>query len=294
VVSPGIDFRWSAIEGYDEEASKIIPHAWKDAAQVELLRKQLDSMHDGGTVVISAPVNPARCPPAPYERASLIAHYLKTKKPRSKVIVLDAKDSFTMQTLFENAWKELYPGSIEWISVSVGGTLASVDAASRTLSTDFDKYKADVANVIPPQKAGRAAEVAGVADRTGWCPVDPVTFESKLQAGVHVIGDAALAGAMPRSASAATSEAKICASAILKLLDGEAPGAPTLTSACYSLIAPDYAISQLGTYRPEGDQYAEPPGAAIVSPIAAPLSVRNEEAKKAQAWYVSITSQVYG
>jgi NADPH-dependent 2,4-dienoyl-CoA reductase/sulfur reductase-like enzyme len=294
VVSPGIDFRWSAIEGYDEEASKIIPHAWKDAAQVELLRNQLDSMHDGGTVVISAPVNPARCPPAPYERASLIAHYLKTKKPGSKVIVLDAKDSFTMQKLFESAWKELYPGLIEWVSVSVGGTLASIDAASRTLSTDFDKYKADVANVIPPQKAGRAAEVAGVADRTGWCPVDPVTFDSKLQYGVQVVGDAALAGAMPRSASAANSQARICAAAIVKLLNGETPEAPTLASSCYSLIAPDYAISQLGTYRPEGDQYAEPPGAAIVSPIAAPLSVRNEEAKKAQAWYVSITSQVYG
>jgi sulfide dehydrogenase [flavocytochrome c] flavoprotein chain len=294
VVSPGIDFRWSAIQGYDEEASKIIAHAWKDAGQVVLLRRQLDAMQDGGTVVMSVPVTPARCPPAPYERASLIAHYLKSKKPRSKVIVLDAKESFTMQKLFQNAWDALYPGLIEWVSVSVGGTLASVDVGSRTLSTDFDKYQADVANIIPPQKAGRAAEIAGVADKTGWCPVDPITFESKLQPNIHVVGDAALAGAMPRSASAANSQAKICARAILKLLKGETPEKPTLTSSCYSLISPDYAISQLGTFRPEGDQYVEPAGAAIVSPVDAPDDLRRGEANKAGDWFAAITSQVFG
>jgi sulfide dehydrogenase [flavocytochrome c] flavoprotein chain len=294
VVAPGIDFRWSAIPGYDEEASKSIPHAWKDAGQVELLRRQLEAMQGGGTVVMSVPVTPARCPPAPYERASLIAHYLKSKKPRSKIIVLDAKESFTMQKLFQNAWDALYPGLIEWVSVSVGGTLASVDVASRTLSTDFDKYQAAVANIIPPQKAGRAAEIAGVADKTGWCPVDPVTFESKLQSNVHVIGDAALAGAMPRSASAANSQAKICAAAIVKLLKGETPGKPILTSSCYSLIAPDYAISQLGTFRPDGDQYVEPSGAAIVSPVDAPSDLRQEEATKARDWFAAITSQVFG
>ena len=184
-------------------------------------------MEDGGTVVISSPANPARCPPAPYERASLIAHYLKTKKPKSKVIVLDAKESFTMQRLFQAAWKELYPGMIEWVGLSNGGTLTTVEPATKTLATDFDKYKAAVANVIPPQKAGRIAELAGVADRTGWCPVDPVTFESKLQPNIHVIGDAAIAGAMPRSASAANSQAKICAAAIAALLAGKTPAAPT-------------------------------------------------------------------
>jgi len=294
VVAPGIDFRWSAIQGYDEKAASVIPHAFKDGDQVALLRRQLEAMQDGGTVVISVPVTPARCPPAPYERASLIAHYLKTKKPRAKIIVLDAKESFTMQKLFQNAWAALYPGLIEWVSVSVGGTLASVDVASRTLSTDFDKYQADVANIIPPQKAGRAAEIAGVADKTGWCPVDPVTFESKLQPNVHVIGDAALAGAMPRSASAANSQAKICAAAIVKLLKGETPDKPTLTSSCYSLITPDSAISQLGTFRPDGDQYVEPAGAAIVSPVEATDTVRRDEANKASDWFAAITSQVFG
>ncbi len=294
VLSPGIDFRWNAIAGYDEAASAVIPHAYKGGDQIALLARQLDAMADGGTVVIAAPVNPARCPPAPYERASLIAYYLKTKKPRSKVIVLDAKDSFTMQKLFEDAWKQLYPGMLEWVSVSSGGAPTSVDPKTRTISTDFDKYQAAVANVIPPQKAGRLAELAGVADRTGWCPVDPLTFESKLQPNVHVIGDAAIAGAMPRSASAATSQAKICAAAIAALQAGKTPAAPTLTSSCFSLIAPDYAISQRGTYRPVGDLYNESDPGIIVSPVDAAAAVRAGEAHEAAAWYADITARVFG
>jgi NADPH-dependent 2,4-dienoyl-CoA reductase/sulfur reductase-like enzyme len=244
--------------------------------------------------VITSPVTPSRCPPAPYERAGLIAHYLKSKKPRSKVIVLDAKDSFTMQKLFENAWKTLYPGMVEWVPVGSGGGLASVDPKTRTLSTDFDKYEAAVANVIPPQKAGKVAEIAGVADRTGWCPVDPVTFESKLQPNIHVIGDAAIAGAMPRSASAAGSQAKICAAAITALLAGKTPAAPTMTSACFSLLAPDYAISQRGTYRVIEGQYQESEPGIVMSPVNAPAETRSAEAKEAAAWFADITAAVFG
>jgi sulfide dehydrogenase [flavocytochrome c] flavoprotein chain len=294
VLAPGIDFRWGAIAGYDEAAARFMPHAYSGDEQIALLRRQLRSMDDGGLVVISAPVTPSRCPPAPYERASLIAHYLKHNKPRSKVIVLDAKDSFTMQKLFENGWKALYPGLIEWVPVGSGGGLASVDPKTRTLSTDFDKYEAAVANVIPPQKGGHLAELAGVADRTGWCPVDPVTFESKLQPNIHVIGDAAIAGAMPRSASAATSQAKICAGAIAALIAGKSPPAPTLTSSCFSLLAPDYAISQRGTYRVVEGQYNESEPGIVVSPLNAPADTRNAEAKEAVAWYADITTAVFG
>jgi NADPH-dependent 2,4-dienoyl-CoA reductase/sulfur reductase-like enzyme len=294
VLSPGIDFRWNAIQGYDEAASALMPHAYSGGEQIALLRRQLDAMEDGGLVVISAPVTPSRCPPAPYERASLIAHFLKHNKPRSKVIVLDAKDSFTMQKLFEIGWKALYPGLIEWVPVGSGGGLASVDPKTRTLSTDFDKYEAAVANVIPPQKGGHLAELAGVADRTGWCPVDPVTFESKLQPNIHVIGDAAIAGAMPRSASAATSQAKICAGAIAALIAGKSPPAPTLTSSCFSLLAPDYAISQRGTYRVVEGQYNESEPGIVVSPLNAAADTRNAEAKEAAAWYADITTAVFG
>src|SRR6202008_3659123 len=154
VLAPGIDIRWDALPGYNEAAAERMPHAWKAGEQTLLLRKQLESMEDGGLVVISAPDNPFRCPPGPYERASLIAYYLKTKKARSKLIVLDAKDSFSKQRLFQAAWQQLYTGLLEWVSLSNGGKVTSVDAKTRTLVTDFASYKADVANVIPPQRAG--------------------------------------------------------------------------------------------------------------------------------------------
>ena len=185
-MAPGIDLRFDALPGYNERAADIMPHAWKAGEQTLLLRSQLESMEDGGTVVISAPANPFRCPPGPYERASLIAHYLKTRKPKSKLIILDAKDAFSKQRLFQNAWKALYPDHLEWVSLSKGGKVNAVDAATKTLKTDFSDHKADVANVIPPQRAARIAQIAGVADRTGWCPVDPVSFESKLVPNIHV------------------------------------------------------------------------------------------------------------
>jgi sulfide dehydrogenase [flavocytochrome c] flavoprotein chain len=294
VLAPGIDLRWNALPGYDQVASMQIPHAWKDGDQILLLRKQLEAMKDGGTVVVSAPVNPARCPPAPYERACLIAHYLKTRKPRSKVILLDAKDTFTMQRLFQNAWKELYQGRLEWVPLSSGGNVTSVEVASKTLVTDFDRFKADVANVIPPQKAGRVTELAGVADRTGWCPIEPSSFESKLQRYVHVIGDAAIAGAMPKSASAANGAAKLCAAALTRLFSGETPTAPTLVSTCYSLVAPDYAISISGTYRPLGEQFMEVEGAGGASPLDAARSVRAREAAAADGWFDAVTGEVFG
>jgi NADPH-dependent 2,4-dienoyl-CoA reductase/sulfur reductase-like enzyme len=294
VLAPGIDFRWDALPGYSPAVATSIPHAWKDGEQIALLTRQIAAMEDGGVVVISVPVTPSRCPPAPYERASLIAHTLKTRKPRSKVIVLDAKDSFTMQRQFQGAWKRVYPDVLEYVSLSDGGLVTAVEAATKTIMTDFDKFTPAVANIIPQQKAGHLAELAMVADRTGWCPVDPVTFESRLQPNIHVIGDAAIAGAMPRSASAASSQAKICASAVVALLAGGTPTAPTLTSSCYSLIAPDYAISQTGSYRPVGDIYNEVEGGGGLSPVDAPPELRAREAREADAWFTSITAEVFG
>ena len=250
-------------------------------------------MADGGTVVISAPANPFRCPPGPYERASLIAYYLKTKKPRSKLIILDAKDAFSKQRLFQNAWKELYP-NLEWVSLSAGGKVTSVDVGAMTLVTDFGRHKADVANVIPPQKAGRVAELAGVADRSGWCPIDPATFESKLQPNIHVIGDASIAGAMPKSAFTANAHAKVCAAAVAKLLAGGTPEQPKLINTCYSLVAPDYGISVAGVYVPADGQLKDVEGAGGVSPLDAPSSFRAQEAQFANGWFKTITEEVFG
>ncbi|MFL5042654.1 MAG: FCSD flavin-binding domain-containing protein [Xanthobacteraceae bacterium] len=294
VLAPGIDIRWDALPGYDEAAAERMPHAWKAGEQTLLLRRQLEAMEDGGLVVISAPANPFRCPPGPYERASLIAHYLKTKKPRSKLIVLDAKDAFSKQRLFQNAWKELYPGLLEWVSLSSGGKVTAVEPATNALVTDFGRHEAKVANVIPPQKAGRIAELAGVADRTGWCPIDPVTFESKLVPNIHVVGDATIAGGMPKSAFTANAQAKVCAAAVAKLLRGEAPAEPKLINTCYSLVAPDYGIHVAGVYRPVNGVLTEIEGSGGVSKADAPRDVRAMEATFADSWFKTITSEVFG
>jgi NADPH-dependent 2,4-dienoyl-CoA reductase/sulfur reductase-like enzyme len=271
-----------------------MPHAWRAGDQTLLLRKQLESMDDGGLVVISAPANPFRCPPGPYERASLIAHYLKTRKPKSKLIILDAKDAFSKQGLFLAAWKELYPELIEWVPLSKGGRVTSVDPNSRTLVTEFGSHKASVANVVPPQKAARIAEIAGVADKTGWCPIDPVTFESKLRPNIHVIGDACIAGGMPKSAFAANSQAKACAAAVARLLAGEKPDEPRLINTCYSLVAPDYGISVAGVYEPRDGVLADIKGAGGVSPAKADRAFREQEANFAGAWFKTITEEVFG
>jgi sulfide dehydrogenase [flavocytochrome c] flavoprotein subunit len=294
IMAPGVDLRWDGLPGYTEAAAEKMPHAWKAGAQTTLLRRQLESMEDGGAVIISAPANPFRCPPGPYERASLIAHYLKTKKPKSKLILLDAKDAFSKQRLFQNAWKELYPNHLEWVSLSQGGKVTSVDPAAMTLKTDFAAHKAAVANVIPPQRAAAIAQSAGVADRSGWCPVDPVTFESKLVPNIHVIGDAAIMGAMPKSAFSANSQAKICAAAVTALLAGSKPAEPRLINTCYSLVAPDYGITVAGVYKPTDGQLADIPGAGGVSPADAPKAQRALEAQFADGWFKTITSEVFG
>lgn len=294
VLSPGIDFDWGAIPGYDEAATQKMPHAWKAGSQTVLLRQQLQDMKDGGLVVMSAPANPFRCPPGPYERASLIAYWLKIWKPKSKLLLLDSKDAFSKQRLFQNGWAELYPGMIEWVPLSKGGKVTSVDPATLTLLTEFGRHTADVANVIPPQKAGAIAAKAGVADRTGWCLVEPVAFESTLQRGIHVLGDAAIMGAMPKSAFAANAQAKVCAAAIVELLAGRAPQQPLLINTCYSLLAADYGISIAGVYRPDKGLLTDVPGAGGVSALDAVGGLRGQEALYAASWFRAIAAETFG
>jgi NADPH-dependent 2,4-dienoyl-CoA reductase/sulfur reductase-like enzyme len=296
VLSPGIDFNFSALPGYDEAASAKMPHAWKAGEQTMLLRRQLEAMDDGGTVAIAVPANPSRCPPAPYERASLIAYYLKTKKPRSKVIILDAKDSFSQQKLFERAWRELYGEMIERVSLSEGGRVTSVEPATNTIVTEFGNHAAQVANVIPPQKAGRIAEIAGAADHTGWCPIDAATFESKLVPNIHVIGDACLGGGIPKSASAASAQGEVCAAVIVSLLAGKTPAPPVLEGVCYSTIAPDYALVQGGIYHPKGDIFEQELlfGVPFDNWDTTAELANREKAEAAKAWFRDITADSFG
>ncbi len=294
VVSPGIDIQWGAIEGYDQAASERIPHAWIAGSQTMILRKQLEEMPDGGVVIIAAPRNPFRCPPGPYERASLIAHYLKQAKPRSKILIYDAKGKFSKQPLFEQGWQALYPGMVEWISESDGGAIEGVDAGNMTVQPTFgDPQKADVINLIPPQKAGAIAHTAGLTGDGAWCPVNQRTFESTVHKDIHVIGDAAIANPMPKSGFAASSQGKVCAMSIAASLSGQEMPDPSYVNTCYSLIGPDYGISVAAVYRMGESGIVAVEGAGGVSPKDASEAFRRTEARYSVGWYQSITSDIW-
>ena len=295
VLSPGIDFKWNAIEGYDEAAVARMPHAWKAGAQTTLLRRQLDAMDDGGLVVIAVPASPYRCPPGPYERASLIADYLHREKPRSKLLILDRKDGFSKQGLFREGWERLYPGMIEWVGFSDGGNVIAVEPGTMEVRTDFEVFRADVANIIPPQRASRLVDTADLAAGGDWCPVDQRTFESVVVPNIHLLGDAILAGAMPKSGFSANSQAKVCARAVVALLREEDPPEPVYINTCYSLLAADYGISVAAVYRLNDEgEIAPVPGSGGVSPPDAPLAFRRAEADYARGWYASITADMFG
>ena len=292
ILSPGIDFRFDQIPGYDAAAAGLVPHAWKAGGQTLLLRKQLQAMDDGGTVIIAPPDNPFRCPPGPYERASMIAFYLKYNKPRSKVLILDAKNKFSKMPLFLEGWKAEYGPRIEWVSGDQGGRVTAVHAKTRTLKTDMDNHTGAVVNFIPPQKANWVAERAGVTDATGWCPVDLTTFESTLAKDVHVIGDAAIVPGMPKSGNAANTQAKACALAVVRLLKGETVEAPITSNTCYSLITDSYGISVTAMWRAGKTKYEVLSGG--VSPKGQGEAFHKQEANYARGWYASITKDVWG
>ncbi len=289
VMSPGISFKWGAIDGYDEAAAERMPHAWNAGQQTELLRKQLAAMDDGGTVLICPPKNPFRCPPGPYERASLIAYYLKRNKPRSKVLILDPKDAFAKQGLFVEGWDKMYADLIEWVPAAKDGTIASVSAADMTVESELGEvHKGDVINVIPPQQAGAIAVRTGLTDGSGFCPVDQMTFESTIHPGIHVIGDASIASPMPKSGYSANSQGKAVAAAVVAMLKGQAVPTPGFMNTCYSLLAPDYGISVAAIYRMDGNKIAGVKGAGGVSPTGAQYQFRKKEADFAEGWYASI------
>jgi NADPH-dependent 2,4-dienoyl-CoA reductase/sulfur reductase-like enzyme len=294
VLSPGIDFRWGALEGYDQAAAELAPHAWQAGPQTTLLKKQLDSMQDGGLFILVAPDNPFRCPPGPYERASMVAHYLKTKKPKSKLLILDAKDNFSKQGLFQDGWKKFYADIIEWVPRAKDGKVVKVNAKAREVETEFGgKHKAAVLNVVPPQKAGAIAERAGVTNQGGWVPVKPDTFESAQVADVYVVGDATIAAPMPKSGFCANAQGKVAAAAIVEALAGRPAPRASWANTCYSLIAPDYGISVAGVYAVDGGKIIEVKGGGV-SPREAPDSYRKLEADYGVAWYNAISQDAWG
>ncbi len=304
VLSPGIDFKWETIEGYDAKVAETIPHAYKAGPQTATLRKQLEAMKDGGTVVIAPPPNPFRCPPGPYERASQIAMYLKAKKPKSKIIILDPKPKFSKFGLFKQGWKDLYGfgtanSLIEWHGTTkdeVNG-VAEVDAAAMTVTTgSLNTVKGDVINVIPAQKAGKVAFMAGVTEGD-WCPVNKKTFESTKQKGIHVIGDASVATKMPKSGYSANSQAKVCAAAVVAMLGGKADGGtPSYVNTCYSIVGKDYGISVAAVYRlnEAENMIAKVEGSGGLTPMDASAEARRREVEYAYSWYNNIVADIFG
>jgi len=249
IIAPGVDFIYDSLPSLQStEAQKQVPHAWKAGWQTVNLRKQLDAMPDGGVFVMNVPAAPYRCPPGPYERAAQVAYYLKNHKPKSKVIVLDANvEIISKKGLFTKVFNEMYAGLVDY---RPNNALVSVDVASKTVITEFENVHADVLNIIPPQRAGKPAQMAQLnnVDKR-WCEVDFLTYESKLAANIHVIGDA-VSAALPKSAHMATNQAKICANAIVQLMAGAEPDpAPVFANTCYSYVSDKSAMHVANVYR---------------------------------------------
>ncbi|MCX7897941.1 MAG: NAD(P)/FAD-dependent oxidoreductase [Rhodocyclaceae bacterium] len=290
IISPGIDFRTEEIKGYDAKTPEIMPHAWKAGPQTVLLRKQLEAMKDGGTVVISVPLAPFRCPPGPYERASMIAWYLKHNKPNSKVIILDANpDLVSKGALFRKGWDMHYKNIIDYRKAA---KVTEIDVGKKAVLIEgLDEVRGDVVNLIPPQ---RAADIAVKADLVGddkrWCPIDANTFESKKHKDIHVIGDASIAGAMPKSGYSANSEAKVCATNVVRLMNGQPVMSLSGINTCYSYIAKGEAISVAAVYAVKDGAIIAVPNSGGVSP--ADWSQAKTEAIYAESWLKNILTEM--
>lgn len=292
VVSPGIDFRWDAIEGYGPQAAEIMPHAWRAGAQSQILRAQLEAMEDGGTFLIAPPESPYRCPSGPYERVSLVAHYFKQAKPKSKILILDAKSEFPLQAQFEEGWANHYADMIEVIPADFSGGPRAVDPSTMTVMSEDDDFKVAVANIIPPQFSGKIARDAGLADDSGWCPVNQENFESAIIPGIHVIGDAAIASPMPKAGYTANLQAKLCARDIILTLTGKAVDPPVTSGACWSHITPDNAVREYAEYEISGGTIKRT--ILDISLTGEDDNLRAATAGAADRWYRDITSEMFG
>lgn len=288
VMSPGIDFRTEELEGYDFATTPLVmPHAWQAGPQTLLLRKQLVDMPDGGTVVITVPLSPFRCPPGPYERTNMIAMYLKEFKPKSKIVVLDANPDITSKgALFRKGWKKHYDGMIQYRSAQ---KVTAIDASKRSVFIEgIEEVKGDVVNVIPPQRAGHIARVAGlIGPDKAWCPIDATTFESTLQKNIHVIGDASSAGAMPKSGYSANSEAKVCATNIVALMNGKETTELSGINTCFSAISAKETVSVAGVYTVKDGKIVSVPGSGGVSP-----DLSEVETVYASSWMKNILTEM--
>nr|WP_201159724.1 FAD/NAD(P)-binding oxidoreductase [Rhodoplanes elegans] len=293
VVAPGIDLDFGSVPGWSEAAAEVMPHAWKAGPQTQLLKKQLDTLQDGATIVMIAPPNPYRCPPGPYERVSCMAAVLKKKgHTKSRIVVIDPKDRFSKMALFQEGWQNHYPGMVEWMDPKMHGGLKSVDPKTMTVVTDLESIKADLVNVIPKQMAGKIARDAGLANATGYCPIDPTNMKSANDPNIFVLGDASIAGAMPKSAFAANSQAKVVAMAVRGELAGSRTFPARYSNTCWSIIAPDDTVKIGGRYEAKDGAIAEVEG--FVSKTGEGKDERRQTSEENMGWYKGIVADIFG
>ena len=293
VVSPGIDLIWESVPGYSEEAAQTAPHAWQAGPQTRLLKEKLDALTDGQQIVMVAPPNPYRCPPGPYERISMMAHVLKSKGfSDAKIIIIDPKPKFSKQALFQEGWENHYPGMIEWYGPDVHGGISSVDVSTGTVETDLDSFKGDLLNVIPAQKAGAIAQQAELTNDSGFCVIDPESMRSAADENIFVIGDASIAGDMPKSGFSANSQAKIAAMNIRGDLIGSKVFPAKYSNTCWSLIDTDDGVKVGAQYAPGEGKIKST--SSFISQTGESADVRKATYEESLGWYSGITADMFG
>ena len=291
ILSPGIDFVDGAVQGWDLSSQNAMPHAYKAGSQTELLKAQLTAMPSGGTFALVAPPNPYRCPPGPYERISMVAHYLKNNNPTAKIIVADPKPKFSKMALFQEGWANHYDGMIDWIGSEFGGSNVSVNPDAMTVTIDGEETKVDVCNVIPAMKAGRIADMAGVTDGR-WAPVNAADMSTKADPDVYVLGDASQQGDMPKSGFSANSQAKVCANAVRGALTGSKIFPAKFSNTCWSLISTNDGVKVGATYEATEEKIAKVDG--FISKTGESADVRQATYEESEGWYSGITADMFG
>jgi len=294
VVAPGIDIVYDNVPGYSQDAAELAPHAWQGGAQTILLKQKLDALEDGQNIVVVAPPNPYRCPPGPYERVSMMAHMLSSKGfENSRITIIDVKEKFSKQALFTEGWEQHYPGMIEWYSPDVHGGVVEVDAGAGTVETDLDTFEGDLLNIIPAQRAGAIAANAGLTDESGFCPIEASSMRSTLNKNIFVIGDASIAGDMPKSGFSANSQAKVAAMTIRNELLSSRLFPATYTNVCWSLIALADGVKVGANYAPgEGDRIRST--STFISQTGEAAAKRKATYRESVGWYSSITHDMFG
>ena len=294
VVSPGIDLKYDSVPGWGQAHEETMPHAWKAGKQTEILKARLDAVPNGGLIVMIAPPNPYRCPPGPYERVSMMAHVLKNAgKKDAKIVIIDPKESFSKQGLFQQGWDTYYPGMVEWLGPKIHEGVKSVDPKTNTVETGFETYKnAALVNVIPAQMAGKIARDSGLANGSGFCAIDPETMRSTIDANIYVLGDACIAGDMPKSAFAANSQAKVAAMNVRAELTGARAFPARYANTCWSLIAPDDTVKVGGSYASKDGKIAAVE--TFVSKNGETQAMRKEQQGENMGWYAGITNDMFG